>query len=191
MLGGLKLFACVFIALAASGAVGAQGAAPSRGASSAKTRAILSRAILSRGTEAVRGLPFFSPNAIPALRAEYLLAPADAQPADAATAVGRGRTEPLVRVWSTREPLVFGQAWARDLESQSDTRRALLLGRPEGPVLALLEGGYVLLFELPAGADAAAYRSFALALDRRFAIFFDHAPSDADLSFPASVDFSR
>jgi hypothetical protein len=159
-------------------------APPAGGAkAAAQTSAAPARAILSRGPDPVRGLPFFSPNAIPSLRVEYLLAPAAQAPADAASAVAAERPGLLLRVWCTRSPLVFGSTWTRTSVGE---RRAYLLSREEGEVLALSRDGYCLLFELP--EDKPAYRVFALALDDRFALYFENAPSDAELSFPAFVD---
>lgn len=165
-----------------------------------------SRAILSRGTRAARGLPFFSPNAIPALWADYLLVPAGSVPGDAATAVGPGHAEPSIRVWCTREAVVLGTVWTR---TALGDHRAFILKRQDGPVLALIAARYTLFFELPAapagassgtaldlrrGAEAEVVSflgNFALAFERRFSLFFDHAPSDAELSFPAYFDVPR
>ena len=144
------------------------------------------RAILAKGPDASRGLPFFSANAIPSLRVEYLIVPAGAIPANAAEAVAPGRADPVVRVWYTRERLVLGATWK---VVELGGRRARLLERVEGPVIALISERYALLFELP--ADSPSLRGFATTLERRFAIFFDNAPTDAELSFPAIVDLPR
>jgi len=144
------------------------------------------RAVLTRGPDALRGLPFFAPNAIPSLRVEYLIIAADSSPEDAASAVDPARAEPLVRVWFTREAVVLGRDWK---ETRSGGRQAWSLARAEGlPVLALLHERYALFLELP--QDDARMRAFAAALERRFSVFFENAPSDADLSLPAFVEFS-
>jgi hypothetical protein len=158
--------------------------------------------VLVRGPDALRGLPFFSANAIPALRVEYILVPAGSVPIDAAGAVSPGRVDPIIRVWCSREPLVLGPAWK---PIALGARRALLLAgtdpEPSGAevsrsvpsnlavpaVLALPSARYTLVFELP--EDNQVFRSFAVALDGRFALFFENAPSDAELSFPAFVAF--
>lgn len=129
------------------------------------------RALLLSGPEPSRGLPFFPRNALRALRGEYLLS--------------NGR----VRVWSCRELLVFGSEWR---PADSETLRAsgyavLSLSRAEGPVLAFRGREFALFLE-PA-ADGPAFRRFALALLRRFSFFFDNAVDDAELSFPAFVDY--
>lgn len=147
-------------------------------------RAEPARGVLTRGPENLRGLPFFSPNAIPVLRAEYLIVPAAQAPKDAASAVDSARDEILVRVWFTREAVVLGRDW---IQASVGERRIWLLPRPgERPVLALLDSRYAFIFELP--ADSPTLRSFAIALERRFDIFFRNAPSDAELSLPAFVD---
>ncbi len=175
---GLLLCAALALSPAAQMAQGRPAAGPAAGTG-------LARAVLARGPEPQRGLPFFSPNAIPALRAEYLIVPAASTPTDAAGAVEAGRRDPLVRVWFTRAAVVLGKAW---VAVEAGDRGARLLARPEGrPVLAILDGRYSLFFELP--EDGPAPRAFAAALDRRFAVFFESAPSDAELSLPAFVDF--
>ena len=156
-------------------------------ASGAAAPAAPPRAILARGPDPVRGLPFFSPNAIPALRAEYRF-PSLAAPSPAAPAAGPDESPaapagPGLTLWYSRSPLVFGPAWTRTALAE---RRAYLLPRGEGPVLALAGAGYTLFFELP--EDGPAYRAFALRLDGRFSLYFESAPSDAELSFPAFVD---
>jgi hypothetical protein len=106
---------------------------------------------------------------LPALRGEFGLGPA------------------IVPVWSCREKLVLGAAW-RPVATDSGARlKARLLDRPQGPVLAFVTEGYVLFFELP--QDIPAYHRFALSLESRFQVFFQNAVSDAELSFPAFVDF--
>jgi len=63
----------------------------------------------------------------------------------------------------------------------------LRLARDGGPVIALAGPGYSLFFELP--EDTPAFRSFLAAFERRFAFFFEGAPTDAELSFPAYLDY--
>jgi hypothetical protein len=143
------------------------------------------RAVLTRGPDSLRGLPFFAPNAIPSLRAEYLIVSVERAPEDAASAVDPVRDEPQVRVWFTREPVVLSGEWKA---TNSGGRRAWVLARAEGlPVLALVNERYALFLELP--QDDSRMRAFAAALERRFTIFFENAPSDADLSLPAFVEF--
>ncbi|MBL8966712.1 MAG: hypothetical protein JNG85_06860 [Spirochaetaceae bacterium] len=128
------------------------------------------RAVLLRGPEQRRGLPFFSPNALPALVGEY------------AAAGDR------VRVWSTRAPIAFSAAWQVRRLALPAGLEARLLERGEGPVLAFRAKGYTLFFEF--GAQGAALERFALAFERRFSVFFERSATDAELSFPASVDFT-
>jgi hypothetical protein len=132
--------------------------------------AIASPARLQSGPEQVRGLPFFSPNAIPALVGEYSLGEARA------------------KVLCTREALVFGPEWRRVSPDPGPGLTGFLVQGQEGVVLALLSPKYCLFVELP--ADKPALRRFASALESRFSTFFDKAATDAELSFPAWVEFT-
>jgi len=131
--------------------------------------AIRSPARLLSGPAALRGLPFFAPNAIRVLRGEYDLGPF------------------RITLWYTRDALVFGDAWKAQPSGRGGQARSWLLERPEGPVLAIAESGYSLFLELP--LDSPSLRRFAWALDEKFRIFFLNSPTDAELSFPAFVDF--
>ncbi len=124
---------------------------------------------LLKGPTAVRGLPFFGQNAIAALSGEY--------------AVGQRR----VKVWSCRSPVFYSPAWKPTQTDLGASTRAFLLARPEGPVLAFSAGSFTLFVELP--ADSPSLRRFSVALERRFAVFFVNAASDAELSFPAFVEY--
>lgn len=128
-----------------------------------------SPARLLSGPAALRGLPFFAPNAIRVLRGEYDLGPF------------------RVVLWYTREALVFGDAWKAQPSGRGGQAKSWLLDRPEGTVLVIAESGYSLLAELP--QDSASLRRFLWALDEKFRVFFLNAPTDAELSFPAFVDF--
>ena len=119
----------------------------------------------------MRGLPFFGPNAIPALSGLYDV---------------DGRE---LRVWSCRETLWLSPEW-KPLPSGLDTvSKAFLLQKGPGAILALVAKDYRLFVELP--EDSAILRRFAASLDRRFLVFFQNAKSDAELSFPAYVDFKK
>ena len=128
-------------------------------------------ALLFRGPDKALGLPFFSPNAIPVLRGSYLL----------------GTDE--LRVWFTREPLVFGDAWAVDSSWMIKAGgRALTMKAAEGLLdLALPAAGWTVIFELPSAEPAV--RRFVAAFVDRFTFFLDNAHSDAELSFPATVTY--
>jgi len=154
-------------AAAAGGAF--PGGAATGGAAAARPELPPGRALLLRGPEPRKGLPFFSPNAIPALVGEYEVSTA------------------LVRVWSSRSPLSFGKSWESIPIKLPASLRALRLARDGGPVIALAGPDYSLFFELP--ADTPAFRSFLAAFERRFAFFFEGAPTDAELSFPAYLDY--
>ncbi len=133
------------------------------------------RAILVRGADPIRGLPFFPPNALSALVGVY--APE-----------GTADTPDETKVWFTHETLVLGAAWER---TNLGGPEAYLLARPQGAVLALKSAQYYLFFELPAGAapDDQSRLSFIRAFDRKFQAFFTNATTDAELSFPAYVDY--
>ena len=126
-------------------------------------------ALLIRGPDRALGLPFFSPNAIPVLRGRYLL----------------GSDE--VKVWFTREPLVFDRAWAADPSWTAKAgERAMTMKAPDGRLdLALSNPGWTVIFELP--SSDATVRRFVAAFVDRFTFFLDNAHGDADLSFPATV----
>jgi hypothetical protein len=144
-------------------------------------------AILLKGAIAERGLPFFGPNAIRALYGEYLLGE---RAQDAASAVGAAESAPgkddprLVRLWYTRESVVLSSAWKASSAYGAGSR---VLDRPEGPAVHLKGEGYSLFLELRSESPEA--RSFAPALNRKFAVFFRNASSDAELSFPSTVEY--
>ena len=171
---GTMAFAVAFLAVAAS--LPAQIGAASAGTSpTSDTR----RAILVRGAYAVKGLPFFPPNALPALTGIYGPDTGSAGPASRADEIS---------VWYTREALVLGGTWKRTDIGGSE---AYLIERPQGPVIVLKSAGYYLFFELPAGTspDDKGRASFVRAFDRKFLVFFTNAATDAELSFPAYVDY--
>ncbi|HET7838115.1 MAG TPA: hypothetical protein VFL04_00045 [Rectinemataceae bacterium] len=131
------------------------------------------RAVLTKGTFALRGLPFFGPNAIPALGGEYSLGAA------------------AIPVWFTRESLVFSERWKR---TTIGAHPAFLLQPKEGQeakgaVFALSLGAYSLFAQVP--GDEAAGRLFVDALERRFAVFYANARNDSELSFPAFLDLGQ
>ncbi len=127
------------------------------------------RALLLRGPEPRKGLPYFSPNAIASLVGVY------------------AHVEGEIIVRYTRAPLVWGSAWENALVKTPENFRAYLRKDSLGRVFALASPRYTLFFELH--ADSSATRAFALAFERRFRFFFEGAVSDAELSFPAYVDY--
>jgi hypothetical protein len=177
-----KTFAAVFaLAIFATAALGAQGA-------SARSDAAIRRALLVRGADAVKGLPFFPPNAIAALSGAYAL---DGSTAPGGTAAPQATPDrPETAVWYSREAIVFGAAWKRvDLgAAASPGETAYSSARGAATVLALKTGKYALFFELLSGEDPRS-RAFILAFDRKFLAFFTNAATDAELSFPAYVDY--
>jgi len=175
-----KGIAFVAFALALAAASGTAVAAPRR-------------AVLLRGADAVKGLPFFAPNAIAALSGLYTLekpAAADASDSGAGAAPGKAAPGPAaqVAVWYSRESIVFAPTWkradSRGVGAYADA--AYSLERGEGTVLALKSEGYTLFFEMTGDPRAT---DFARAFSGKFPIFFRNAASDAELSFPAFVDY--
>lgn len=163
---------CCLAAQAAGASVG--GGSPAAGGlgqagSSGATEPVRSPARLLSGPAALRGLPFFAPNAIRVLRGEYDLGPF------------------RLAVWYTRETLVFGESWKVQPSGRGGAAKSWLLERSTGPVLAIAGPGYSLFVEFP--LDSPSLRRFALALDERFRVFFLNAPTDAELSFPAFVEY--
>jgi hypothetical protein len=148
------------------------------------------RAFLLRGADAVKGLPFFAPNAIAALSGLYALedpSAAGIPERGAPEMPARGRAA-QVALWYSREAIVFSSAWKR-FESRgigTFPDSAYSLERSEGRVLALRSEGYTLFFELPGDPREI---DFARAFSGKFPIFFRSAASDAELSFPAYVDY--
>jgi hypothetical protein len=156
------------------------------------------RAVLLRGADAVKGLPFFAPNAIAALSGLYALeTPAATGASDSGAGAAPGQAAPgptapgpaaQVAVWYSRESIVFAPAWkrvdSRGVAAYADA--AYSLARGEGTVLALKSEGYTLFFEITGDPKAT---DFARAFSGKFPIFFRNAASDAELSFPAYVDY--
>jgi hypothetical protein len=146
------------------------------------------RALLSQGADRVKGLPFFSPNAIESLSGAYELGHAASQ---SASIGGASPAVPRLAVWYTRETVVLDSAWKSfDLGEG----RAYVLPESGGEVLALRGGLYTLFFKPDAttGApllDDEKTKSFIKAFSRKFLSFFENAASDAELSFPAFVDY--
>jgi hypothetical protein len=128
---------------------------------------------LESGPESVKGLPFFGQNAIAALAGRY--------------SVG----EDPVRVYCCRGEVFFGPEWsplpASDSAGLPAGLRCLVRDREANPVLALRAARYTLFIELPRYSQALLRFSFAFA--DKFAPFFSNADTDAELSFPAFIDF--
>lgn len=131
------------------------------------------RAVLARGTEPARGLPFFGPNAIEGLYGRYELA---LEPNGARYAV---------ELWYTRAPLVLPSAWTR--ADCAAAPRGSLSSSGEGSVSWYLPGeGYALLVRFPSEYPDPC--RFAAVLAERFAFFRRYAPDEAAVSFPAILE---
>jgi hypothetical protein len=147
---------------------------------------IVRRAILESGADAVKGLPFFSPNAIPTLTGAYEL-----EQASQNASSGLAPNAPTLRLWYTRETVVLGSDW-KSFELGEGRAYILSVGGKE--VLALRADRYTLFFEPDTATGAARLgdektKAFIRAFSRKFLSFFENAASEAELSFPAYVDY--
>lgn len=146
------------------------------------------RGYLIDGPQPVKGLPFFSPNAIPSLKGSYALASESEGSADLSH-------RPSLNLWYTKEALVFGDAWKKADFAGLEARSALISSYKSSSVLALREGRYTLFFVKDGSSsgdsdvETAVNKGFILAFEKKFQAFFQNAASDAELSFPAFVDF--
>ncbi len=161
------------LVLAAGGlACGAQTAAPPGGivAGGMPLAAPPGRGLLAEGPARVGGLPFFPSNATPALSGTYLVGP------------------DRITFWFTRSALFFSESWKDHpaLASATGVPSSLLVldGRQ---VFALRWKDHCLFLSAPAGRELS--RAFIVAFVRRFSFFYGTAATDAELSFPAAVDF--
>jgi len=138
------------------------------------------RAFLVRGPAPVKGLPFFAPNVLPGLAGEYSLVEPRVGEAGAAE----------FPVWYTRASIVLASTWKR---AEAYGPGAFLLGRGPASVLLIRTSRCSLFFELPPSAAPDApdsrQRAFIGAFVKKFTVFFDNAATDAELSFPAYVDY--
>ena len=137
-----------------------------------------SRALLLRGADPVKGLPFFAPNALAALSGAYVLG--GSPPAGATT------KEPEILVWYTSETLVLPASWKK---AAFFGPTAFALARPQGSVLVLKGSLDYLFFDYPSTLDEAAVRTFVSAFERKFRVFLQNAATASELSFPAYVDY--
>ena len=135
----------------------------------------LARAVLVRGTIPVRGVPYLSPNSIPALYGEYRL--------DAG----------LVRVWVIREEVFLTPEWGEiPFRSPQGARiraysRLVRTAEVSGTAYALRDSAYWILAEVPAALPnpAALLEVFAA----RLSYFVAQAKSTGDLSLPALLEY--
>lgn len=154
-------------------------------AQAAGNPAVKKTAVLLRGTYPLRGLPFFGPNAIQSLYGEYHLGieARDAAAALKAASDELGKSNPnRINVWYTREQVVLSSEW-----KSTAAPGVRILSRPEAEVLFVKGEGYSLFLECKAAGSE--IRAFALALNRKFSVFFGKASSDTELSFPALVEY--
>ena len=92
-----------------------------------------------------------------------------------------------IPVWYTREALQFNAAWREQATLAVPGSRARVLAEGGRFVVAWKYPLYAIIVALP--SDTAESRRFATAFLLRFLYFFENAATDAELSFPASVDY--
>jgi hypothetical protein len=124
------------------------------------------RAILVRGSIPITGIPYFPPNALPALEGEYRFRSA------------------TVQVFFTREILYFPVEWTKARYGEASVYE---LKAGERVVAAYRDpSGFYLILDFPPNADWIS--RFFTAFRSRFEFFRQSAKTDADLSFPAVVE---
>jgi hypothetical protein len=141
-------------------------------------------ALLIRGSERVRGLPFLGQNALDALTGSYALRDADGSIME-------------LDLWYCAEPLIIPADWGRRACPGLPPAFALRAA-PQAPALGGIRDGhevlvletesYRLFVSLPIGFGAAC--RFAAALSERFDWFRRYAALPSDLSFPALLEYS-
>lgn len=142
------------------------------------------RAVLARGSAAVRGVPPLGRNAMAALYGAYSL------PSPATTAAGEPG-DPSAEVWYTAEPVALGASWALVACRGLPSGWLAYESRPKGddpPAWALKAAEYWLFVRFPAGYAAPC--AFAAALADRFDWFRRYGGSAAELAFPALLDLA-
>jgi hypothetical protein len=166
-------------------------------AQTAKGPKISVRAVLTRGSEALKGLPNFGRNSLPSVYGEYRLE-------RAASAVPIG---PKIRVWMTAEALYLSSAaWTPSRTAGRPSYAARIADPADGgayrfslfdrPFTADGQGAepkvwsVIIAFSENAGAEAAAeYERFVPIFFDRLAFFLSNARSRTDVSFPAVLEW--
>jgi hypothetical protein len=133
-----------------------------------------SRAILTRGTLAVRGVEHFPANAISAFYGEYRWGDA------------------TVRVWVVRDELYLSGDWTEyPLHSSAGVSFKAFKKGMDGEtagltVVALRAAGYWAVVEMPISEGNP--RAFLAPFSERLQYFFSHAASPSEVSLPAILD---
>lgn len=139
-------------------------------------------AVLVHGSTAVKGLPGFGQNALPALWGEYAYLPKDSASGDALH----------IPVWFTRERLLYPETWTvpacGTLPAGISALRAP--AEADGSSLWILRAdGYTILANMPSSLPEPC--RFASVLTERFLFFQRYAERPEDASFPAILDIGR
>jgi hypothetical protein len=141
------------------------------------------RAVLVDGAAAVKGIPGFGLNALPAVSGLYAYSPKAPSSGPSAHPAGKPF---MIPVWFTRIALVLPASWAAPAGAATIKGFSVMAApaAADGSSLwALLASGYAILIELPPGlADAP---RFVGAFAERFAFFYRYAERPEDVSFPA------
>jgi hypothetical protein len=159
------------------------------------------RAVLVDGSRAVKGLPGFGRNALPALSGIYAYMPAGQKPAPGAPpdAPGKSAEDGIIQVsvWFTREPLVFPESWKTPVQSLATcstlpsgiTMPGMLIPDEETSLWAIGATGYTLFIAIPDALPDPC--RFASVFTERFQFFQRYAERPEDTSFPAILDIGR
>jgi hypothetical protein len=140
-------------------------------------------ALLIRGSERVRGLPFLGQNALAALTGSYALRDGDGSIVE-------------LDLWYCDEPLIIPADWVRRACPGLPAAFTLRAAPPGSSLSGIREGyeawaletdSYRLFVSLPAGFGAAC--RFAAALSERFDWFRRYATLPSDRSFPALLEY--
>jgi hypothetical protein len=157
-------------------------------------------AILQRGPNPVRSLPYFPPNALKGFRGEYRMsgqggegnaeaekarAGAPASPAKPAGTPADGR----ILVYFTREPLVLPSSWR---PAGCPGQRLLRVPTEEGFAVCHAEageGGYFLFFQFE--SEAFPWCPWIEAFLQRFRYLLPFAKDDSEIPFPAVLEMRK
>jgi len=132
-------------------------------------------AVMTVGTIAVTGLPFYPDNSIPALYAEYL------------ERASGGDEEWALSAWYARGALPEPEGWRAPVcRAGGSAAPAGTLASPDGVTLFVPGSGYALFVTFPPGYPDPC--RLAAVISERFAFFLRYAADQAAVSFPAVLE---
>jgi hypothetical protein len=132
----------------------------------------LSEAVLLSGPTAIKGIPVYTPNRIPAFRGEYSLEGE------------QGATEQhILRVLYTRQDLLIPQTWS---SRRCGVWRFYQVPDAENFTLCYRDDqGFLLFFIFPEVEEPAYWCDFTNPFIERFLFLFNFIESETDVPFPA------